>query len=204
MNKEYTYVEGKVIVIDNFGGLTQRENCDHIEEILMLENLIETIESQIDLLKEKMVLNQKNQKKPYVPTLLLKSLLIGITMAIAVYWIRIEPIKYLVFISYLLSVPVACLDEFRRWKEKRSLNDFLLEDKIKFEFLQERLIKEKKHLEELTKEKKASVVLKMTRVNDKKRLNQLKDELEKCSMFMHNRENREEQRFKVYEKRKKY
>jgi len=59
MNKEYIYINGNIIVSDEKGNKKPIQNYDNIEEILIQENLIETIEKEIESLEQK--LNTKNK-----------------------------------------------------------------------------------------------------------------------------------------------
>ena len=52
MNKEYTYIDGKVIVEDTEGNKKQVEYSDKLDEILVQENLIENMEDRILELEE--------------------------------------------------------------------------------------------------------------------------------------------------------
>lgn len=52
MNKEYIYIDGKVIVEDTEGNKRQVEYTDNLEEILVEENRIEVLEDKIRTLKE--------------------------------------------------------------------------------------------------------------------------------------------------------
>lgn len=53
MNKEYMYVDGKVVILNENGMKTPIVYCDNIEDILITENLIEELEKKVD----------ENQKK---------------------------------------------------------------------------------------------------------------------------------------------
>ena len=46
MNREYTYVDDKVIIRDENGNQRVVEYCDNLNEILIQENLLEEIENQ--------------------------------------------------------------------------------------------------------------------------------------------------------------
>ena len=52
MNKEYTYIDGKVIVEDTDGKKRQVEYSDNLDEILIEENRIEVLENKIKTLEE--------------------------------------------------------------------------------------------------------------------------------------------------------
>lgn len=52
MNKEYTYIDGKVIVEDTEGNKRQVEYSDNLDKILVEENRIEVLEDKIKTLEE--------------------------------------------------------------------------------------------------------------------------------------------------------
>lgn len=47
MNKEYIYIDGKVIVEDENGNKNVMQYNDKIEEILIQENLMETMKKEL-------------------------------------------------------------------------------------------------------------------------------------------------------------
>ena len=51
MNKEYTYIDGKVIISDENDKKTQSEYYDNLDKVLIQENLIETREGKIQELE---------------------------------------------------------------------------------------------------------------------------------------------------------
>lgn len=63
MNKEYAYVDSKVIVSDENGKLTQRDYKENIEKILVQENVVEKIEKDIKELEEEV---NKFQKEKHI------------------------------------------------------------------------------------------------------------------------------------------
>ena len=71
MNKEYTYIDGKVIVEDTEGNKKQVEYSDKLDEILVQENLIENMEDRILELEEASQYYKKNNEKHYIPIMLL-------------------------------------------------------------------------------------------------------------------------------------
>lgn len=69
MNKEYIYIDGKVIIEDENGNKKVGEYTDKTEEILIRENLVETMENRINELERE--LNEtKENNKPYIPVIL--------------------------------------------------------------------------------------------------------------------------------------
>ena len=47
MNKEYMYIDGKVVISDENGKQTLTEYSDNLDAILAQENVIETMENRI-------------------------------------------------------------------------------------------------------------------------------------------------------------
>lgn len=62
MNEEYTYVDGKVIVRDNWNRQELVEYRDNLEEVLIQENLIELMENEEERLNEKYIETTKKIK----------------------------------------------------------------------------------------------------------------------------------------------
>ena len=62
MNKEYTYIDGKVIVEDTEGNKRPVEYSDNLDKILVEENRIEVLEDKIKTLEEESMEYNKNSK----------------------------------------------------------------------------------------------------------------------------------------------
>lgn len=54
MNKSYIYLDGKVIIEDENNNKTLTEYYDNLDEVLIQENLIETMEKRIKELEQEM------------------------------------------------------------------------------------------------------------------------------------------------------
>jgi len=80
VNKEYTYIDGKVIVEDENGNKKVREYNNKLDKILVQENVIEAMEDQILILEEESKYYEKINPKRYIPIILPVGLL---TLAIA-------------------------------------------------------------------------------------------------------------------------
>lgn len=64
MNKAYNFINDKAIIIDENCNCTQTEYYDKLYNVLVKENLIETIEKEIEDLKDqKANINFQNQLK---------------------------------------------------------------------------------------------------------------------------------------------
>lgn len=70
MNKEYTYIDGKVIVEDENGNKKVREYSEALDEILVQENIIESMEYEIIELEEESKSYKKFNSKYYIPIIL--------------------------------------------------------------------------------------------------------------------------------------
>lgn len=68
MNKEYIYIDGKIIVRDENGISFQKEYTDNIEDILVQENVLETINKEIESLEEEREKHQIHKKNRFFPS----------------------------------------------------------------------------------------------------------------------------------------
>ena len=195
MNKEYIYIAGKVIVTDENGTQNSVEYYDNLDEVLIQENLIETMEDKISKLEKESKDYKKYNKKHYIPIVLPLSILtttIGIP-AIAyllgdtdVYVSSINtifgPINRAVLYTLSTStlLPFISLEELRMYrdhknsiKEEKGINSEL-------EFLKQQIIIEKQKLSELKKEKtknRDDKEFKSVEVDDLEKLKALKSYL---------------------------
>lgn len=81
MNKEYTYIDGKAIISDENNKKTQSEYYDNLVQVLVKENLIQTMENKIQELEEKSKNYKKHNGKYYISIILpitVLTLIIGI------------------------------------------------------------------------------------------------------------------------------
>lgn len=69
MNKEYTYIDGKVIISDENDKKTQSEYYDNLDKVLIQENLIETMEGKIQELESESEFYKKNNRMSYIPVI---------------------------------------------------------------------------------------------------------------------------------------
>lgn len=194
MNKEYIYIDGKVIVKDENGNQTPIEYYDNLDEVLVQENLIETIENQIlDLENESQKLKKENKGR-YLPKLLLLTalLLLVIMPALFTYLGNIGLVSTSILFginkgvltSYLLSIvflPIAALLDFTVYsnrkksiKEEKGINSLL-------EFLKNRIVIEKENLVKLKQEKsreKENKEFRVVKVNDLEMLKIFRNNME--------------------------
>lgn len=69
MNKEYTYIDGKVIISDENDNKTQSDYYDNLDEVLVQENIIETMEGKIQELEKESKSYKKYNRKHYIPVI---------------------------------------------------------------------------------------------------------------------------------------
>jgi len=89
MNKKYIYINGKVIVIEENGNKKLIEATDNIEEVLIQENFVETIEDEINKIEVESNKYNKNKNRekakiiaPIILSILLPIITIPTTFAI--------------------------------------------------------------------------------------------------------------------------
>ncbi len=167
MNKEYIYIDGKAIVIDEKGSRTPIEYYDNLDEVLVQENLIESMEKKISKLEKENTRHKKDSKHyiPIAPALIIFSIVAGHFMAsmwnlpqaaITIFGSQ-SPSVVLPICLIAVFTPLYLLFDFAYYrlyrenkKKKKGINSEL-------EFLKKQLGKEKEHLEslkgEITKEK---------------------------------------------------
>lgn len=169
MNKEYTYIDGKAIIKDENGNQTPVEYYDNLEEVLVQENVIETIEDRIAYLEKESKEYKKYNKKHYIPILLpLTTLMIVVGVPAMFYGLgnagvyinTINTIfgpmnEALLYISIFSSLflPLVGLMELGNYRQHK---DNLKKEKgvnSELEFLKKQIIEEKENLVELKKEK---------------------------------------------------
>lgn len=103
MNKEYTYIDGKVIVRDNWNSQKLVEYCDNLEEVLIQENLIELMENEEERLNEKYIETTKKIKGNKKINILKKIILPYGIMGVLVLLLTI--LSNLLFPSFLTLIP---------------------------------------------------------------------------------------------------
>lgn len=191
MNNNYIYVDGKVIVNDENGNKKPVEYYDNIDEVLIQENLVETMEKEIKKLERKSEQYKKYNKGRYFPLTLPVMLIFSIIVPLFLYWISdgialtastntaFGPMNSLIAMSIsLLFGPLlmSCALEFIsyrgykiRIREEKGINSEL-------EFLKKQIELEREHLESLKQEKtrdNENTEFRTVEVDDKQRLREL-------------------------------
>lgn len=197
MNKEYTYIDGKVIIKDEKGNQTPVDYYDNLDEVLIQENIIETMEDKISYLENKSMQYKKYNKKRYIPILfLLSSLFIIFGPPVIMYSLGhtavftsivstiFGPMNEALLYSSLFStlmLPFAGFIEFdmyRQHKDKLKVEKGINNE---LEFLKQQLGEEKEKLVNLKKEKtrtKENKEFRVVKVNDLEELKKLRDWLD--------------------------
>lgn len=196
MNKEYTYIDGKVIIEDENGNKKVREYTSKLDEILVQENLIEAMEDQILILEEESKFHKKNNPKHYIPIIfplgiltvaIIPSVLINFADNASTYTTIVDtifgPMSKGAAFTLSMSVVATPVVSFFEWlwydqhkssvKREKGVNSEL-------EYLRKQIIFEKEKLETLQKEKtneETKKEFKVVKVNDLQTLQALKDTL---------------------------
>ena len=188
MNKEYTYIDGKAIIKDENGNQTPVEYYDNLDEVLVQENVIETLEDRITYLEKESEDYKKYNKKHYIPVIFPISVLMTTVVVPAMfYWLGhsmiyintintiFGPMNEALLYSSVFSalyLPLVGLMEFTMYRRHK---DSLKKEKgvnSELEFLKKQIIEERENLVELKKEK--------TKTEEKKEFRVVKvDDLEK-------------------------
>lgn len=160
MNKEYTYIDGKVIISDENDNKTQSEYYDNLDEVLVQENLIEFMEGKIQSLEKESQLYKKNNERRYIPIALPMTLLLStigpsllINNAFNTHVDTIFGTMNLALAAGILStlslLPIGVGTELILYNEYK--NSLKREKGINSEldFLKEQIVKEKESLDDL-------------------------------------------------------
>jgi len=195
MNKEYTYIDGKVIVEDTEGNKRPVEYSDNLNEILVEENIIETLENNIKRYEEESKIYQKNYKYnkiyPWItlgiftitPTIAFKiifPLIFGTSTNNIIFDTFIGPmssstLSSLFFTVYLTPLGILLSNSyFRRNKYKLKIEKGR---QLALESLKEELDLSKQKLEKLNQEKtvvnEAEKGFKLEKVKDEEVINHI-------------------------------
>lgn len=197
MNKGYIYVDGTLIIEDENFKKTIIDYTDNFEEVLKQENLVETMENKKIDLKEK--LNNCLEKKKNYKLDIKASFISYILMNLFIYFVyfmmygsnpilidtpRFGVIDYKIFHNLFLTSMVTLICGYTSIKgclkyKKAIKNESAIDSEL--EFLEYQLEKEKEKLEELNDKKNVvwpTMGIKISKIDDKKLLENLKKQLE--------------------------
>jgi len=181
MNKEYIYINGKVIIEDEKGQKKEVDYYDNIEEILIQENVIEQIENEIEKIEQEMKYSSINKK--FDKILVISSIIITIifTLGLALSNTLSTGIS---FIESLISCYMAPILGgiittyiYLIRKNDQKINKA---QKIQIELLEKRLEEEKNKLNSIKKINNNEIKEEfyVEKIFDKKVLEQLKKEIQ--------------------------
>ena len=192
MNVSYTYIDGKVIIFDENGNQVPVEYYDNLDEVLVKENIIETIENEIKDLGNVKTL----PKKRFIPlitigvamAILIVPLILNLVCGTNIYTTFVDTafgkINLFKIIASICGITVGPLALFCDIYNHQNYNDFIKYNNAKtyeLEFLKNKLVEEKEKLESLknakSKEKEDST-FRVVKVDDIDQLKQLKHSLE--------------------------
>ncbi len=196
MNKEYTYIDGKVIIRDEKGSQRPDDYYDNLDDVLVQENLIETMENRIAELEKESKKYKKYNKKRYIPTIFpMVTLMTTIGAPVLFYLLTgTNPLTIstdtvfgvqnlavsLSTIFSMIFIPIGALVDVALYRQHK---DFLkTADGVdsELEFLQKQLVDEKKELEELKEDKtrdREVTTFRVVTVDDKQQISLLKNYL---------------------------
>lgn len=165
MNKEYTYIDKKVIISDENGEKTKRKYYDNLDKVLVQENLIETMEQEIQELEEESEKYKKHNRKHFIPFVFpMIVLMTTIVFPLLMIWAGgsncfatsvdtiFGPMNQAIAYG-ILSIPVSVVVELVRYNIYKT--DKKIENGINSElfFLKKQIETEKEELKKLKKDK---------------------------------------------------
>ena len=188
MNVSYTYIDGKAIIFDENGNQVPVEYYNNLDEVLIQENVIETIENEIKCLGNIKTL----PKKKFIPiitigvaiAILIAPLILSLISGSNLYTTYVDTIlgkisffKMIVIICGVTAGPLALICDIAN---HQIYNDFVKYNNAKtyeLEFLKKQLVVEKQKLSDLKKEKTKEIKdsnFEVVKVNDIEQLKKLK------------------------------
>ena len=222
MNKEYFYINEKLIIEDEKLVKKVVEYSDNFEEILIQENLIETMEKKSQELEKKLNANKENNK-PYIPYIVPAALFailiakpvmgtvfgIDTTMMIDTIFGTMNFLTPILGLTAVLVLPLTIVMEILSYSQYRINKKSRRSDVAEYEYLQKELEIQKVKLEELkkdkTKDNEFNEEFKVGKVDDLEVLNKLRNWLILYSNLGYNTEKyyRLHQKGKLEEKLKR-
>lgn len=199
MNKEYFYINDQVIVEDRYRNKRMVDNCDNLEELLIQENVIETIENKIQDLKKENKRFKTNKKRVILPFIrgIIMVIVISAVFPMTLYCVGggagdviintiFGSMKFSTFMTIIGPVIGTYVGgfyfslDYRDYKQEHQEQNGIINT---IEFLQKDLEIEKEKYEELQKnknnvnEKTEVKKFKVVQINDTERLQELTDRI---------------------------
>ena len=196
MNKEYIYIDGKVVISDKDGKHKAEEYYDNIDDVLIQENKIETMESRIAKLEKDSQFYKKNNRKHYIPfglPMFAFMSTVGVNLLIyflsgtnplmssmnTIFGVVNKGVLYSLFFSTFF-IPMGALLEVSQYYENKEQKGKEKGTNSELEFLKKQIVEEKQKLEDLKKEKtrdEEDKEFRVVEVDDKQQLNDLESYL---------------------------
>ena len=212
MNKEYAYIDGKAIIVDEKGEQTKSEYYDNLDEILVQENLIEDMENKIKQLEKDIDAYKEINKKHHFPFMLL-AVILAIVLGNLVI-LSVDPKQFMETVDFsfgkvnlvlllnsvisTISIPLGAIFDsmfYQQYKDAKNEEKGINSD---LDYLKKQIIIEKQKLEKLQKDKKKNEEGKkfgVVVVDDKAKSEELKNNLD----FYYNLGYNENKYFKYYQ-----
>lgn len=197
MNKEYTYIDGKVIISDEDDKKIQSEYYDNLDKVLAQENLIETMELKIQELERKNEDYKKYNRKHYIPFIFPSTVLMStigaslitnwltgsnsFAMSVDTIWGPMSQAMVVSIETSICVIPIGAVLELTMYKDYK--NSIKIEKGINSElnFLKEQIEKEREELERLKQNKSRdneNTEFRTVKVDDLQQLKILKEYLD--------------------------
>lgn len=205
MNKEYIYVNGKVVIQDENGNKRLVDYNNNLDEILVQENLIENLEKNISKLElQKKCFEKIKNKKRYIPwffIIMFICLSIGLPLYInllielaGAIWNNTITMVYLflctIGIWFAISIELSEFKKFKGFKKNAKGVEKALE------YARIELVSAKAKLERLNNTNtitKANSEVKVVKVNDIEKLTELQENIQMFFNLGYNDETKENQ-----------
>lgn len=164
MNKEYTYIDGKVIVRDEYGIQKQMDYYDNLKDVLLLENTINWISEKVSELEEEKE-KYSNKHKHFIPWFLPITIVMSFAIPLVVAGIsnidyldasRAIPIKDALMASQciaIISCPLSILGDIGSYIDYRKAKRTEKGIDSELEFLKEVLERSKEEMKVLQENK---------------------------------------------------
>lgn len=197
MNKEYAYIDGKVIIRDEFNNSRLLEYQNNLEEVLIQENVVETIENKINEL-EKQLKKYENLPKRFIPYTLITTILEAIfapKILFAIFkkyggvdlykemFVSTSSISTATIINYFVLAicfllgTIFTIIEYSSYKENKKEFKGITSE---LSYLRKSLILEKNNLEKLKSEARTVILnqeFKVNKIDDSYELDNLNDHI---------------------------
>ena len=196
MNKNYIYMDGKAIINDEMGNQTSIEYYDNLDQVLVKENIIETMEKRIKELENESKNYSKKKRRFFIPYTLLCGIIllliappitIGLVTGTNPYLYYVDTIlgstNYVLLTTLVMAISISPAIAFTTiWEYAHHKEDLRKENGInsELEFLKRQIEEERKSLASLQQEKTKNEEKKdyqIIEVNDLQQLRMLKNYL---------------------------